>query len=70
VALGTSLGLETVAEGIETPDQLARLVEMGCPLGQGFLFSRPMPFDEVGRLLTGSEERTLAAATVRSWSTA
>lgn len=45
VRLGASLGLTTVAEGIETPLQLARLRELGCPLGQGYLFSRPRPAD-------------------------
>jgi EAL domain-containing protein (putative c-di-GMP-specific phosphodiesterase class I) len=35
--------LATVAEGIETPEQLELLRQMGCELGQGFLFARPMP---------------------------
>ena len=43
VRIGQSLRLETVAEGIETPTQLALLRDMGCALGQGFLFSRPLP---------------------------
>ena len=41
VALGRSLGLSTVAEGIETPQQLRVLRGLGCGLGQGYLFGRP-----------------------------
>ena len=41
VALGRTLGLTLIAEGIEEPRQLARLRELGCELGQGFLFARP-----------------------------
>ncbi len=40
VMLGETLGLETVAEGIEQEDQVARLLELGCVAGQGFLFAR------------------------------
>jgi EAL domain-containing protein (putative c-di-GMP-specific phosphodiesterase class I) len=42
VNLSQALGLETTAEGVETSDQHLRLLEMGCLLGQGFLFARPM----------------------------
>jgi diguanylate cyclase (GGDEF)-like protein len=42
-ALGTSLGLEIVAEGIETPEQLQALRDLGCAYGQGFLLARPQP---------------------------
>ena len=41
IALGNSLGLPIVAEGIETPEQLRVLRRLGCGLGQGYLFSRP-----------------------------
>ena len=43
VGLGQMLHLSVVAEGIERPDQLARLDALGCGLGQGFLFAKPMP---------------------------
>lgn len=46
VALGNSLGLEVVAEGVETDAQRRFLVEQGCPRGQGYLFSRPVPASE------------------------
>lgn len=42
------LGLSVIAEGIETEDQLQRLLEFGCDQGQGYLFGRPQPLD-VGR---------------------
>ena len=42
IALGTSLSLEVVAEGIELAEQANSLEELGCELGQGYLFARPM----------------------------
>jgi diguanylate cyclase (GGDEF)-like protein/PAS domain S-box-containing protein len=51
VEIGSSLGLATVAEGIETPAQLHRLRAHGYLFGQGFLFSKPVPADEVESLL-------------------
>ena len=55
VGIGRDLGLETVAEGIEDTVQLDALREMGCAFGQGFLFARPLPPEEVaGVLLRGS----------------
>jgi len=42
VQLGGVLGLKTVAEGIETRDQLGRLRDAGCSCGQGYLFARPL----------------------------
>jgi diguanylate cyclase (GGDEF)-like protein/PAS domain S-box-containing protein len=51
VELGRSLGMSTVAEGIEEYGQLAALREMGSAYGQGYYFSRPVPAAEAGRLL-------------------
>jgi diguanylate cyclase (GGDEF)-like protein/PAS domain S-box-containing protein len=45
--LGRTLGLDTVAEGIEKPGQLERLRRLNCRYGQGYLFAPPLPFDEV-----------------------
>jgi EAL domain-containing protein (putative c-di-GMP-specific phosphodiesterase class I) len=42
VGLAKGLGLQTVAEGIEEPEQAARLREIGCDYGQGYLYSRPV----------------------------
>jgi diguanylate cyclase (GGDEF)-like protein/PAS domain S-box-containing protein len=46
-----SLGVHVVAEGIERPRHVAALRRLGCPFGQGFLMSRPLPAPEVERLL-------------------
>ena len=42
IALGASLSLDVVAEGIELPEQAATLQALGCEIGQGYLFARPM----------------------------
>ena len=47
IGLGRSLGQTVVAEGIETEDQLGVLCELGCEKGQGFLFCRPLPADDL-----------------------
>ena len=52
VDMAHALGVDTVAEGIETPAQLAALRELGCDIGQGFLFARPTPAPELHELLT------------------
>jgi diguanylate cyclase (GGDEF)-like protein len=49
VAFGTTLGLETVAEGIEQEQEALLLREAGCDLGQGFLFAEPLPAGEMDR---------------------
>ena len=51
LALGRQLGLDVVAEGIETHTQLQRLKALGCPLGQGFLFSAPVAGAELEAFL-------------------
>ena len=43
VSMSTELGLDTIAEGIETPEQAATIRALGCSNGQGFLYARPMP---------------------------
>jgi diguanylate cyclase (GGDEF)-like protein len=51
VSLGRGLGLGVVAEGIEMPEQAEVLLELGCLYGQGFLYSRPLPFDRTVKVL-------------------
>ena len=49
--LGLSLGRRVIAEGIETPRQLSALRELGVPVGQGYLLSRPLRAEQVQELL-------------------
>jgi diguanylate cyclase (GGDEF)-like protein len=56
--LGDSLGLATVAEGIEHVAQAERLRQLGCTLGQGYLFGRPAPAEEIEPLLRLHERRS------------
>ena len=51
IAMARSLGIETVAEGVETLEQQTYLRNRSCDLAQGFLFSYPSDATEIGRLL-------------------
>jgi diguanylate cyclase (GGDEF)-like protein/PAS domain S-box-containing protein len=53
IKLADGLGLQPMAEGIETEEQRAFLIQHGCKLGQGYLFSRPVPAAELERLVRG-----------------
>jgi EAL domain-containing protein (putative c-di-GMP-specific phosphodiesterase class I) len=55
VALGQTLSLEVVAEGIEFPEQWETLRELGCGLGQGFYFARPMPPEDAVEYLRSKQ---------------
>ncbi|WP_162993385.1 bifunctional diguanylate cyclase/phosphodiesterase [Asaia bogorensis] len=57
IRFGEAVSVEVVAEGIETVDQLAILQRIGCPIGQGYLFSPPVVSSGFARLL--SEGRSL-----------
>jgi diguanylate cyclase (GGDEF)-like protein len=57
VALGRTLGLSIIAEGIETPGQLERLRGLGCELGQGYLFARPADADAISAFLADGGAR-------------
>jgi diguanylate cyclase (GGDEF)-like protein len=62
ILLGRSLALDTLAEGIETAEQLAFLRREGCGAGQGYLFAKPMTADALAAYLTpgeGGDERAL-----------
>lgn len=49
LTLAIHLDLKVIAEGLETPEQVQAVSEMGCRYGQGFLFSRPVPADEAAQ---------------------
>jgi len=61
VGLGSSLGITTIAEGVETKEQLASLTSEGCNEFQGFLFSEPRPAAELERIFTKQVARVEAA---------
>jgi EAL domain-containing protein (putative c-di-GMP-specific phosphodiesterase class I) len=52
IALAKSLGLDVVAEGVETEGQMFQLRNLGCQFGQGYFFSRPLSAEAVTALLT------------------
>jgi EAL domain-containing protein (putative c-di-GMP-specific phosphodiesterase class I) len=52
IALGHSLGLEVIAEGVETEDQKNFLAVHGCHQFQGYLFSKPVPLGDFESLLS------------------
>jgi EAL domain-containing protein (putative c-di-GMP-specific phosphodiesterase class I) len=54
--MGKNLHMRVVAEGVETPEQLAMLRDYDCPQGQGYYFSRPVPAVEFGHLLKHGEQ--------------
>jgi EAL domain-containing protein (putative c-di-GMP-specific phosphodiesterase class I) len=51
IDLGKTLNVQVIAEGIESPEQLSALRSLGCDLGQGFYFARPMSTDDVTAFL-------------------
>jgi diguanylate cyclase (GGDEF)-like protein/PAS domain S-box-containing protein len=60
IAIAKHLHIEVVAEGIEGYQQAEILQRLGCTIGQGFLFARPMPADQVVELLGDSAEKEAA----------
>ncbi|HEX6461541.1 MAG TPA: EAL domain-containing protein [Thermoleophilaceae bacterium] len=62
VTLAHALGLLAIAEGIESGGQLASVRELGCDLAQGFLFARPVPADELGKVLADGDFSALIDA--------
>lgn len=61
ITLAQHLGMVTVAEGIETTDQLALLQSLDCQFGQGFYFQRPMPTEDATRYLLGIDDNSASA---------
>ena len=55
ISMSQDIGLDIVAEGVETNDQATFLSECGCDAAQGFLYSRPVPADEFDRMIGAAE---------------
>jgi len=64
-SLGQSLGMATVAEGVETEEQLNRVVTDGCTDVQGYLISRPLPPDQIGRFLSSGNNGVFGDAAAK-----
>lgn len=54
INFGRRVGIQTIAEGVETSEQLQALQELGCESWQGYLYSRPLPADGIVKYLTAS----------------
>jgi diguanylate cyclase (GGDEF)-like protein len=62
IHMAHALSLDTVAEGVETPDQLHVLKELGCDYAQGYLFSRPQPPDALEAVFAETARRRTKAS--------
>src|SRR5206468_2383471 len=60
-AMAHALGMVTVGEGIETPEQLQALQSAGCDEGQGFLMARPMPPEELDGSVRAARRKAAGA---------
>jgi EAL domain-containing protein (putative c-di-GMP-specific phosphodiesterase class I) len=56
LTLADRLKFRVIAEGVETVEQMKQLAAEGCHLMQGFLFSPPLPVDQIDRLLRGTPD--------------
>jgi EAL domain-containing protein (putative c-di-GMP-specific phosphodiesterase class I) len=56
IKLAEDLDLQPVAEGIERADQLEKLLDLHCDLGQGFYFAKPLPLDGIDELLSARSQ--------------
>ena len=61
-ALGSALGLQVVAEGIETADQLNLVEQAGAEVGQGYLFARPLSAEDFRAFVAKAQDESLTAA--------
>jgi EAL domain-containing protein (putative c-di-GMP-specific phosphodiesterase class I) len=55
VALGETLGLDSIAEGVEELEELVALRTIGCRMGQGFYFAKPMPVGDLEDYLSRAQ---------------
>jgi diguanylate cyclase (GGDEF)-like protein/PAS domain S-box-containing protein len=61
IAMAHSLGMDVLAEGVETEDQRQLLLSMGCTNYQGYLFGRPMPIEQFEASLKQDQAQTISA---------
>ena len=67
IEIGHRLGLATVAEGIETPEELELLASLGCQGAQGFLIAPPLPASHVKHWMNKRHARALTEHRLRAW---
>ena len=65
VGLGRACGMRSLAEGVETAEQLSLAEELGCAFAQGFHIARPMPGDEIAAWLDARQGRSRSGAPAR-----
>ena len=53
--MGHIMGLDVISEGVETPEQLAALKEIGCDYIQGFIWGRPLSAEDAEKLVCGND---------------
>ena len=58
ISMAASLGLKTVAEGIEDEATLQKLLALGCDIGQGYYWSKPIPQNALAKLLRSSQQNS------------
>jgi EAL domain-containing protein (putative c-di-GMP-specific phosphodiesterase class I) len=56
VTLARTLGMDVIAEGVETPEQLAQLRALDCKYGQGYYLSKPRPAKEAEKLIASNKQ--------------
>jgi predicted signal transduction protein with EAL and GGDEF domain len=66
IAMGKSLGMALIAEGIETPRQLALLRAYGCDEAQGFLIAKPMDAEQIAPLLSSKRHKPVLSVATRN----
>lgn len=65
ISMGETLRLATIAEGIEKPEQVAMLRSLGCEMGQGYLFARPLPAKEMTEFLRDAAASNIILPDIR-----